>query len=146
PRASWSASWAVGCGFAGFSLEYVCRPCRTVRTVRLPPSHDGAPTMIAQALRTVLARQRRPLLVAVLLCVAALWITIPLDRTQVGVFFSVGIWLSLLNHVLTEVGLYRAIESGGEISRKQFAMGSLGRLAVVTLIAFAIVLAFWPYG
>ena len=102
--------------------------------------------MIAQALRTVLARQRRPLLVAVLLCVAALWITIPLDRTQVGVFFSVGIWLSLLNHVLTEVGLYRAIETGGEISRKQFAIGSLGRLAVVTLIAFAIVLAFWPYG
>ena len=47
-----------------------------------------------------------------------------------------GICLSLLNHVLTEVGLYRAIEDGGEISRKQFAMGSLGRLALVTLIAF----------
>jgi hypothetical protein len=102
--------------------------------------------MTAQALRTVLARQRRPLLVAVLLCVAALWISIPLGRTQVGVFFSVGVWLSLLNHVLTEVGLYKSIERGGEISRKQFAMGSLGRLAVITLIALAIVLAFWPYG
>jgi hypothetical protein len=102
--------------------------------------------MIAQALRTVLARQRRPLLVAVLLCVAALWISIPLGRTQVGVFFSVGVWLSLLNHVLTEVGIYRAIEAGGEISRKQFAMGSLGRLAVITLVAFAIVLVFWPFG
>jgi hypothetical protein len=102
--------------------------------------------MIAQALRTVLARQRRPLVVAVLLSVAALWICIPLGRTQVGVFFAVGIWLSLLNHVLTEVGLYRAIEDGGEISRKQFAMGSLSRLAIVTLIAFAIVLTFWPYG
>jgi hypothetical protein len=102
--------------------------------------------MIAQALKTVLARQRRPLLVAVLLCVAVLWITIPLGRAQVGVFFAVGVWLSLLNHVLTEVGLYRALESGGEISRTQFAMGSLGRLAIVTLIAFAIVLTFWPYG
>jgi hypothetical protein len=102
--------------------------------------------MIAQALKTVLTRQRRPLLVAALLCAAALWICIPLGRTQVGVFFSVGVWLSLLNHVLTEIGLYRAIESGGEISRKQFAMGSLGRLAIVTLIAFAIVLTFWPYG
>jgi hypothetical protein len=102
--------------------------------------------MIAQALRTVLARQRRPLLVAVLLCVAALWISIPLGRGQVGVFFSVGVWLSLLNHVLTEIGLYRAIESGGEISRTQFAMGSLGRLAIVTLIALVIVLTFWPFG
>ena len=102
--------------------------------------------MIAQALKTVLARQRRPLLVAVLLCVAALWISIPLGRAQVGVFFSVGVVLSLLNHVLTEVGLYRALEDGGDISRKQFAMGSLGRLALITLIAFAIVLAFWPYG
>jgi hypothetical protein len=102
--------------------------------------------MIAQAFQTVLARQRKPLLVAVLLCVAVLWISIPLGRAQVGVFFSIGVLLSLLNHVLTEVGLYRALENGGEISRKQFAMGSLGRLAIVTSIAFVIVLTFWPYG
>jgi len=102
--------------------------------------------MIAQAYTTVLARQRRPLLVAVLLCVAVLWVSIPLGRGQVGVFFSIGVWLSLLNHVLTEVGLYRALESGGEISRKQFAMGSLGRLVIVTSIAFVVVLTFWPYG
>jgi hypothetical protein len=102
--------------------------------------------MIAQAYKTVLARQRRPLLVAVLLCVAVLWISIPLGRGQVGVFFSIGVLLSLLNHVLTEVGLYRALENGGEISRKQFAMGSLGRLAIVTSIALVIVLTFWPYG
>jgi hypothetical protein len=102
--------------------------------------------MIAQAFKAVLARQRRPLLVAVLLSVAVLWISSPVGRGQVGVFFSIGVWLSLLNHVLTEIGLYRALEDGGDISRKQFAMGSLGRLAVVTLIAFAIVLTFWPFG
>jgi hypothetical protein len=102
--------------------------------------------MIAQALKTVLARQRRPLVVAVLISVAVLWICIPLGRTQVGVFFAVGVWLSMLNHVLTEIGLYRAIETGDEISRKQFAMGSLSRLAIITVIAFAIVLTFWPYG
>jgi hypothetical protein len=94
----------------------------------------------------VLVRQRRPLIVAILLCVAVLWVSIPVGRAQVGVFFSVGVFLSLLNHVLTEVGLYRSLEAAGEISRKQFAMGSLGRLAIVTLIAFAIVLTFWPYG
>ena len=103
--------------------------------------------MIAPALKTVLARQRRSLLLAVLLCVAALWISIPFGRAQVvGLFFSVGVWLSLLNHVLTEIGLYRALADGGAISRKQFAMGSLGRLAIITVIAFVIVLTFWPYG
>ncbi len=97
-------------------------------------------------LTTVLVRQRRPLLVAGLLSVAGLWISIPVGRGQVGVFFAVGIFLGLLNHVLTEVGLAHSLANEGEISRKQFAMGSLGRLAIVTLIALAIVLFFWPYG
>ncbi|MGI8702735.1 MAG: ATP synthase subunit I [Nocardioidaceae bacterium] len=97
-------------------------------------------------LTTVLARQRRPLLVAGMLAAGVLWISIPAGRAQVGVFFAVGVFLSLLNHVLTEVGLARTLASAGEVSRKQFAVGSLGRLAIVTLIAFVIVAAFWPYG
>jgi hypothetical protein len=97
-------------------------------------------------LTSVIVRQRRPLLVAALLSAGGLWIAIPAGRAQVGIFFAVGVFLSLLNHVLTEVGLARSLESQGEISRKQFAMGSLGRLAIVTLIAFVIVAAFWPYG
>ncbi len=77
---------------------------------------------------------------------AGLWISVPTGRAPVGLFFAVGVFLSLLNHVLTEVGLARSLASGGEISRKQFAVGSLGRLAIVTLIAFVIVAVFWPYG
>jgi ATP synthase I chain len=97
-------------------------------------------------LSSVLVRQRRPLLVAGLLSVAGLWISIPAGRVSVGVFFAVGVFLGLLNHVLTEVGLARSLETQGEISRKQFAMGSLSRLAIVTLIAFVVVALFWPYG
>jgi hypothetical protein len=97
-------------------------------------------------LTTVLLRQKRPLLVAALVSVAGLWIAIPAGRPEVGVFFAVGVFLSLVNHVLTEMGLARTLENGGEISRKQFAMGSLGRLALITLIAAVIVVAFWPYG
>jgi hypothetical protein len=97
-------------------------------------------------LTTVLVRQRRPLLVAGLLSAAGLWISIPLGHAQVGLFFAIGIFLSLLNHVLTEVSLARSLETEGEISRKQFAMGSFGRLALVTLIGFTIALVFWPYG
>jgi hypothetical protein len=97
-------------------------------------------------LTTVLVRQRRPLLVAGLFAAAGLWISIPMGRAPVGIFFAVGVLLSLLNHVLTEVGLARSLESTGEISRKQFAMGSFGRLALVTAIGFVLALSFWPYG
>jgi len=97
-------------------------------------------------LKTVLVRQRRPLLVACLLAVAGLWIAIPAGRAEVGVFFAVGVFLSLFNHVLTEVGLARSLDQNTEISRKEFAMGSLGRLAIITFVALAIVLLFWPYG
>lgn len=97
-------------------------------------------------LTSIFVRQRRPLLVAALLSAAGLWIAIPVGRAEVGIFFAVGVFLSLLNHVLTEVSLARSLESQGEITRKQFAVGSLGRLAIVTLLAVVIVLAFWPYG
>lgn len=95
---------------------------------------------------TVLVRQRRTLLVAALLSLAGLWVAVPAGRAPVGLFFAVGVFLSFLNHVMTEVGLARSLENGGEISRKQFAMGSFGRLAGVTLVAFVIALVFWSDG
>jgi hypothetical protein len=97
-------------------------------------------------LKSVLVRQRRPLLVACLLSVAALWISIPAGRAQVGIFCTIGVFLSLLNHVLTEVGLARTLDRDTEISRKQFAVGSMGRLAIVTALAFVVAALFWPYG
>lgn len=81
-----------------------------------------------------------------MLSIAGLWISIPTGRVQVGVFFAVGIFLGLLNHILTELSLARSLESQGEISRKRFAVGSLGRLAIVTAVAVVVVALFWPYG
>jgi len=95
---------------------------------------------------TVLVRQRRTLLVAALLSLAGLWVSVPAGRAQVGLFFAVGVFLSFLNHVLTEVSLARSLEDGGEISRKQFAMGSFGRLAGITVVAFVIAAVFWSDG
>lgn len=94
----------------------------------------------------VLSRQRRPLVVALLVSLAGLWICIPLGRAEVGVFFAVGVFISLLNHVLTEVGLARSLDRETGLTRKQFAMSSLVRLAGVSLIALVIVVAFWPAG
>jgi hypothetical protein len=100
----------------------------------------------SDAVTTVVGKQRRTLTVALLLSAAAVWITTPLGQWQSGVFFSVGVFLSLLNHVLTQLALYRALDGGADISRKQFAMGSVSRLGLVTAIAAVIVIAFWPYG
>jgi hypothetical protein len=100
----------------------------------------------SDAVTTVVGKQRRTLTVALLLSGAAIWITTPLGQWQSGVFFSVGVFLSLLNHVLTQLALYRALDNADGISRKQFAVGSMGRLGLVTAIAAVIVIAFWPYG
>lgn len=108
----------------------------------MPAYTEGRPV----TLKTVLVRQRRPLLVAGLVSAAGLWISIPLGRAEVGVFFALGVLLSLLNHILTEVALAKSLAVKGEITRKEFALGSFGRLMVVTAIAGVIVLAFWPYG
>jgi hypothetical protein len=97
-------------------------------------------------LTSVLRRQRRPILVAAGFVVAALWITIPLGRAEAGVLFAVGILLGFMNHVLTEVGLARNLAQDGEVTRKQFALGSATRLALITLLALLAVVLFWPYG
>lgn len=102
--------------------------------------------MSSNALTTVIGKQRRPLLVSVLVSVAAAWVAVPTGRTSVAMFFAVGVFLSLFNHVLTEVALFRSIDSGAELTRKHFAVGSLGRLLLVTLIALVLVVAFWPDG
>jgi hypothetical protein len=109
----------------------------------IPDSPEG---IDVTTLLNVLARQRRPLLVALLLCVAGLWLSIPSGKGEIGIFFAIGVFLSLLNHILTEIGLARSLANEGEISRKEFAFGSFGRLMVVTALAAVFVIAFWPYG
>lgn len=102
--------------------------------------------MTSSGLSTVLAKQRRPLLVGLLLSVGVAWIALPSGNPQLAVFFAAGVLLSLLNHVLTELSLYRSLNQGTELTRKQFALGAVGRLAIVTVIALALVAVFWPNG
>lgn len=102
--------------------------------------------MTAQAIVAVLSKQRRTLLVGALLCAAVFLISVPAGKPEIGVFFSIGVVLSFINHLMTEVSLYKSLQTSDGLSRKQFALGSIGRLALITLIALAIVATFWPYG
>jgi hypothetical protein len=101
---------------------------------------------MSSSLARALSRQRKTVWLALGLCVAAVWISAPLGRWQVGVFLSIGILLSLANHVLTERTLLTSVEDGDMLTRKQYATSSLVRLLGVSLVAVALTIAFWPNG
>ena len=59
---------------------------------------------------------------------------------------SGGIALGLANHLATEFWLLRLIASGAQPTRKQLAMSTIARLAVLTVVAVGIAVLFWPSG
>lgn len=94
-----------------------------------------------------LARRQRVLAyVAAGLAVASVLGGAAADNWPAGAFLAGGIGLALLNALLTELSMMRMTASGNDLSRKQFAMSALMRLSAVSLVAFVVVLAFWPTG
>jgi hypothetical protein len=91
-------------------------------------------------------RQRRTVWLALGMCVAAMWISTPLGKWEVGVFLSIGVLLSLVNHVLTERTLLTSVEFGELLTRKQYATSALVRLLGISLVAVVVTVAFWPNG
>jgi hypothetical protein len=130
----------------GFVATYPAVFARGSDDMHAVSSREESRQVTSGALPTVLAKQRRPLLVALLLSIAVAWVAVPTGRPALAVFFGAGALLSLLNHVLTEVALFRSLNSGVELTRNSFIVGALGRLALVTLIAGALVFVFWPDG
>jgi hypothetical protein len=100
----------------------------------------------APPLARAVAKQRRAVVLAVALAAASIWIAVPLGRWQAGLFVAAGIALGLVNHVLTELSLLRAVEGDDLLTRKQFAMSSFVRLMAVSLVAVVLTVAFWPAG
>ena len=107
-----------------------------------PAPTPAPPATFGGALRS----QRRALLLAAGLVVASIWISIPLGEWQGGLFLAAGILLGALNQILTDFALQKAISSGDEVTRQAYASSSLLRLALVSVLAFALAWAFWPYG
>ena len=75
---------------------------------------------------------------------ASIWISVPLGKWQAGSSWPPGIALGALNHVLTDFALQKAISSGDEVTRQAYASSSLLRLALISVLAFAVAWAFWP--
>ena len=57
-----------------------------------------------------------------------------------------GVLLGLLNHLFTEYWLLRIIVSGAQPTRAQLTSTTIVRLAVLSVVAVGIAVAFWPAG
>ncbi len=98
------------------------------------------------SLLRVLRDQKKTLLVALALAVATYWVCIQLDRWGLAACIAGGIALGLANHVATELWLLRIITSGAQPTRNQMIASTLVRLSVLTAVAVAIAVTFWPDG
>jgi hypothetical protein len=104
-----------------------------------------APTKPASVLK-VLRDQRKTLLVALGLAVAAFWIIGQLGEWRLAGCLAVGIGLGLLNHLATEYWLLRIITSGEQPTRGQLIRATMVRLIGLTAVAVALAVWLWPDG
>ncbi|TWE07979.1 ATP synthase subunit I [Rudaeicoccus suwonensis] len=114
--------------------------------ISVSPDDGGDDAVKSSVVVRALRNQRRVIILAVVLAAATIYIAAVYKHWPIGVFASVGIFLSLANQLFTETTLLRAVESGEEFSRKQYGASSAGRLMVITVIAGAICAFFWSSG
>jgi hypothetical protein len=101
---------------------------------------------VKPSLLRVLKDQRKTLLVALAMIVAAFWVPGQLGEWRLACCITGGVLLGLANHLATEYWLLRIISSGAQPTRAQLAVSTIIRLAVLTVIAIGIAVAFWPDG
>jgi hypothetical protein len=98
------------------------------------------------SLRRVARDQRKAITVALVLMAASFWVIGPLGRWTLAGCVAGGILLGLLNHLATELWLFKLISSGEERTRNQMIGQTLVRLLILTVVAVGIAVMFWPDG
>lgn len=93
----------------------------------------------------VLRDQRKSVVVAVALMVFGLWFGQYGDWT-LAISIAVGVLLGLVNHLATEFWLLKVISSGEQPTRNQMIRATVVRLTLLTVVAVAIAVVFWPSG
>jgi hypothetical protein len=94
----------------------------------------------------VVRDQRKVIMVAAVLVVAAYWILIQLGEWTLAGCIAGGIALGLVNHLVTEHWLLKLLVSGEQPTRKKLAMSTISRLAILSIVAVGCAVAFWPSG
>src|SRR4029078_11601331 len=94
------------------------------------PVTDGPPP----TLRTAVTGQRRIVQVGALCILAARVIGIGLGEPAIGAFIAIGVFLAVVNAVLTEYSMARMVASGELLSKKKFAAGAMKQLGANSLL------------
>jgi hypothetical protein len=94
----------------------------------------------------VLRDQRKTILVALCLAVAAFWIVGQMGQWRLATCLSIGVGLGLLNHLATEFWLLRIIVSGDQPSRAAMTRSTIVRLLILSIVAVGLTVALWPDG
>lgn len=90
--------------------------------------------------------QRKSVIVAAAMIVASFWVAGPFGEWLLAGCISAGVVLGLANHLATEHWLLKTITSGEETSRGEMTAATLIRLAVLSVVAVGVAVAFWPAG
>ena len=106
----------------------------------------AAPDLGPASFGRVLRDQRKTIVVAVVLAVAAYWVLGQLDEWVLAGCIAGGVGLGLLNHLATEYWLLRVITGGEYPTRARLARSTLLRLLVLSVVAVGIAVWFWPDG
>jgi hypothetical protein len=94
----------------------------------------------------VLRDQRKTIVVAIVLAVAAYWVLGQLGEWVLAGCIAAGVGLGLVNHLVTEFWLLRLITSGEQPTRAKLAWSTFARLLVLSVVAVGIAAWFWPDG
>jgi hypothetical protein len=94
----------------------------------------------------VLKDQRKAILVALGLAVAVVWVVGQLGEWRLAGCIACGIGLGLVNHLATEYWLLRIIANGQQPTRATLMRSTLVRLLVLTTVALALAVVWWPDG
>jgi peptidoglycan/LPS O-acetylase OafA/YrhL len=111
--------------------------------------HNVAAPELVMASPTIgglLRHQRKIIVVAAVLCLAAFWVLGQLDRWTLATSLSIGIALGLINHLVFEMWLGKVISAGRVLTKGQMARATMLRLAGLTAVAVAAAAYFWPDG
>lgn len=107
-----------------------------------PDANPGERATIGRVIKD----QRKAILVALGLAVAAYWVAGQLGEWTLAGCIAGGIVLGLVNHLATEFWLLRIITSGAQPTRNEMIFATVARLTVLTAVAVTFAVVFWPDG
>jgi len=94
----------------------------------------------------VIADQRKVEITALGLMLFCLWFRQLSDSWVLPLSLAAGVFLALVNHIITEHWLLRTITSGAVLSKAQLRRFTMVRLAVLAAAAIGIAALLWPDG